>query len=187
MKAILSLLKFILIGLLFAVIGEYYFSIMIRHDPDNFIGSIFFDSFYLCSVFLLSRLLLRYFTNRFIALLLYYFITGFGGLMVEWFLIGNSPWQNPAASQIGMFTYWTSATMMPLIFTDPNQNLASLRRLIVICFVVYALTGLLTGYLLPEGELRFAFLIWWVVIGYTLMSVFYLPYARIIWEQQRSL
>lgn len=176
----LRLPLFILVGLVVAATGEYMFSVIVRQDWDNFLGSIFFNSLYLLGVYLSSRLLFRWVKPPLAALLVYYFFCGFTGLLVEWFLIGNPPWGNPDASQWGMFAYWTAMTMLPLIFTDPRPGLGSLRRAIALSFSLFSGFSIAAGYLLPAGDLRFAAMIWLVILGYSALTLLYIPYARLV-------
>lgn len=187
MRRFLHLPFFILTGLLVAAVGEYMFSVIVRQDWDNFLGSIFINSLYLLAVYLTSRLLFRWIKPPLAALLVYYFLYGFTGLMVEWFLIGNSPWGNPDASQWGMFAYWTALTMLPLIFTDPRPGLGRLRFVITLSFSLFSVFSIAAGYLLPAGDLRFAAMIWLVILGYSALTVFYIPYARLVQNLPESI
>ena len=175
----MRLIVFILTGVLFAAPGEYLFSVTIRGDLANFFGAMGFNSFYLLLVYLAARLLQRLVSHRLAALLIYYFATGLAGLMIEWFMIGNSPWGNPDASQVGMWAYWTSMSMMGLIFSDPAPAARPLQKRIAIICIPAAAAALLLVNLLPTADLRFVASIWLVVIGYTLLTLFYLPYARL--------
>ena len=172
------LIVFILTGVLFAAPGEYLFSVTIRGDLANFFGAMGFNSLYLLLVYLAARLLMHLVRHRLAALLIYYFATGLAGLMIEWYLIGNSPWGNPDASQVGMWAYWTSMSMMGLIFSDPDPAVHSLRMRIAAICLPAAAGALLLANLLPTADLRFVVSIWLVVAGYTLLTLFYLPYAR---------
>jgi len=182
MQTLIRLIVFVLTGLIFAAVGEYMFSVILRGDWSNFFGSIFFNSLYMLFVFLSSRLIFAFITRPLAALLVYYVLYGATGLAVEWYLIGNSPWGNPDASQWGMFAYWTSMSMMALIFSDPlpRPGLGRLRRIIAASFAAFAAFSIGLGYAIPDDGLRFAAMIWLVVLGYTLLTLFYFPYARMV-------
>ena len=83
--------------------------------------------------------------------------------MVEWFLIGNSPWGNPDASQVGMFAYWACMALVPLVFLLQNRPL---RHFIVRYGLVYVVLVLLGQVFVADPGWRFAFHIYAVILGY---------------------
>lgn len=172
-----SLAQFLLLGLLTAAIGEWQFSVFLRNDLDNFIGSLFFNTLYLIGVYLLTRLLLTTLRNRPKFILLYTGFFGLTGLMVEWFLIGNSPWGNPDASQVGMFAYWACMALVPLAFLLQNRPL---QHFILRYGLVYLVSILLGQFLIPSPNWRFAFHIYAVILGYLGLMV------GMIWRYIRS-
>jgi hypothetical protein len=111
----------------------------------------------------------------------YYLTYGFAGLIIiEWFLVGNSPWRNPQANQLGMFSYHATTAMTSLIFTDPSPALAKLKKAILAYFIPYSIAGTVIGFLLPTYKLRLDILVWAVIIGYTVMHAFYIWYLSIL-------
>ncbi len=172
-----SLAQFLLLGLLTAAIGEWQFSVFLRNDFDNFIGSLFFNTLYLIGVYLLTRLLLTTLRNRPKFILVYTGFFGLTGLMVEWFLIGNSPWGNPDASQVGMFAYWACMALVPLAFLLQNRPL---QHFILRYGLVYLVSILLGQFLIPSPNWRFAFHIYAVILGYPGLMV------GMIWRYIRS-
>lgn len=163
MKTLFKILLFILPGLLTVAIGEWQFSVFLRNDLDNFIGSLFFNTLYLGGVYLITRILLTTLRNRPKFILFYTVLFGLSGLMVEWFLIGNSPWGNPNASQVGMFAYWACMTLVPLMFLL-EKNL--LQTFIIRYGLIYTALALLGQFTIPAYEWRFAFHIHLVIFGY---------------------
>lgn len=157
-------LRFLFIGLLTAAIGEWQFSVFLRHDLDNFIGSLAFNALYLIIVFLFTQPLLNTLRNPPRFFLLYGIGVGMIGLMVEWFLIGNSPWGNPQASQVGMFAYWASLVVVPLVFL---LDLHLLKSLIVRYGFAYTLLVIFGQFLISTPELRYAFHIYTFLLGYS--------------------
>jgi hypothetical protein len=157
------LLQFILLGLLTVAIGEWQFSVFLRDDLDNFIGSLFFNTLYLGGVYLVTRILLTTLRNRPKFILFYTGLFGLSGLMVEWFLIGNSPWGNPEASQVGMFAYWACMALVPLMFLLGKIRL---QTFILRYGLVYTALALLGQFAIQSYEWRFAFHIYLVIFGY---------------------
>ncbi len=86
--------------------------------------------------------------------------------MVEWFAIGNSPWGNPDASQIGMAAYWACLVIVPLIIIDPDSRLRPLKRRVGVYALIYTALALAGQWLIPSAEWRFAYHIGLVVLGY---------------------
>lgn len=158
-----SLPQFLLLGLLTAAIGEWQFSVFLRDDLDNFIGSLAFNTLYLTGVYLLTRLLLTTLRNRPKFVLIYAGFFGLTGLMVEWLLIGNSPWGNPQASQVGMFAYWACMALVPLAFSLSNRPL---QTFILRYGLVYLVLVLLGQFTIASPGWRFAFHIYAVILGY---------------------
>lgn len=156
-------LRFLLIGLLTAAIGEWQFSVFLRSNLNNWMGSLAFNALYLTGVYILTRLLLDALRKHSIFILIYGVVFGLIGLMVEWFLIGNSPWGNPQASQLGMFAYWASMVVVPLVFV--------LEMHLVMSFILryafrYIFLALLGQSLIANPNYRFAFHIYLVILGY---------------------
>lgn len=171
-----TLLSFILLDLLTAAIGEWQYSVFLRYDLDNFIGSLFFNAFYLVGVYVLTRPLLTTLRNRPQFIVGYTGFFGLTGLMVELFLIGNSPWGNPDASQIGMFAYWACMALVPLVFLFPNRLL---QHFIVRYGLVCVGLVLLGQLFIADPSWRFAFHIYAVIVGYLgLMTVIVWKYSR---------
>jgi hypothetical protein len=155
--------QFVLLGCLTAAIGEWQFSVFLRNDLDNFIGSVVFNTLYMTGVYLVTRLLLSTLHNRPRFILFYTGLFGFSGLMVEWFLIGNSPWGNPDANQLGQFAYWACMALVPLLFLMEKHPL---QTFIIRYTLVYIALALLGQFAIPSPDWRFAFHIYAVILGY---------------------
>ena len=170
MQPLLSFLLFVLVGVLTAAVGELQYSVFIRGDWANLFGSMVFNTLYLTGAFIVSRILFR-FASRRPAFLMCVALAAVAGLMVEWFAIGNSPWGNPDASQLGMAAYWAGMVVVPLIVVDGDARLRPLKRRIGLFAAVYTLVVLFGQWLLPVGDWRFAFHILTVILGYLGLSV----------------
>ena len=181
-QSVVSLLLFILIGVLTAAVGELQFSVFIRGDWANLFGSMVFNAVYLAGAFVVTRLLFRLLPRR-AAFLFTVVLAAVAGLMVEWFLIGNSPWGNPDASQIGMAAYWACLVVVPLIVIDPDLRLRRLKRAIAIYAAVYSAAAVAAWALLPGETWGAAYHLWSVVFGYlglaVMMMVGYLKPERL--------
>ncbi|HOU40097.1 MAG TPA: hypothetical protein PK829_02400 [Promineifilum sp.] len=181
MRHWLRLPLFVLVGVLTAAVGELQYSVLIRGDWANLLGSMVFNAVYLIAAFVVVWALFRLLPRR-AAFLACVILAAVAGLGVEWFLIGNSPRGNPDASQLGMAAYWAGMVVVPLIVMDGDARLRPLKRRIAVFAAVYTLAVLLGQWLLPVGDWRFAFHILTVILGYlgllVLCVVGYLRNAR---------
>jgi len=169
-KSVVALLLFVLIGVLTAAIGELQYSVFIRGDWANLFGSMVFNAVYLAGAFVVSRLLLWLLPRR-AAFVAGVALAAVAGLLVEWFLIGNSPWGNPAASQLGMAAYWACLVVVPLIAIERDPRLRPLKRTIALYAAVYTLLALAAQALLPRETWGYAYHIWSVIFGYLGLAV----------------
>jgi hypothetical protein len=182
-KSVVAFLLFVLIGVVTAAVGELQYSVFIRGDWANLFGSMVFNAAYLAGAFALTRLLLRLWPRR-PAFVITVALAAVAGLSVEWFLIGNSPWGNPDASQMGMAAYWAAMVVVPLIVLDPDARLRPLKRAIAVYAVVYSLLALAAAALLPRETWGYVYQLRSVIFGYlgltALMIVGYLRAKRTV-------
>ncbi len=164
-RAVWRWLLFVAAGVVVAAVGEMQFSVLVRGDWTNLYGSMVFNAVYLSGAFLVTRLVLRLLPRR-LAFLVCAALAAVCGLAVEWFLIGNSPWGNPDANQIGMAAYWASMVLVPWLLIDPDPRLRPLKRVIGFYTLGYVALVALGQGLIPSAEWRYAFHVWTVVIGY---------------------
>ncbi|MAG18194.1 MAG: hypothetical protein CL944_01835 [Candidatus Diapherotrites archaeon] len=169
--------KFILVGFIFAMVVEFHFNILATGNIGNFIFVTLFYPVYLSLVFLANNFIDKHLKGK-KADVLFYLFFGFFGLAFEWFVIGNSPWGNPDANQIGMFSFWVALTFMPRIFINKQKEIQPLKKSVTKYFVAYTIVTTLIGFLLPVS-FRIFFLTWFEVIGYTVMHYFYWKYYKL--------
>jgi len=165
LAAVVRWFSFVVIGVLTVAVGELQYSVFIRGDWANLYGSMFFNALYLSGWFFLILLFFRVLSRR-SAFLVTLGLATIMGLMVEWFSIGNSPWGNPDASQVGMAAYWSCLVIVPLILIDRDANLRGLKRTILTYGLVYTAVVIGMQFILPANDWRVAFHIWSVVLGY---------------------
>ena len=178
LRATINWLLFVIIGVLTAAVGELQFSVFVRGDWANLYGSMFFNALYLTGAFVVTRWLFRALPRR-VAFIVTVALAAVCGLMVEWFLIGNSPWGNPDAGQIGMAAYWACLVVVPLIAIEPDPRLRPLKYAIAVYGLVYTALVVVGQWLIPSAEWRFAFHIWTVVVGYLgLIVLCFVGYLR---------
>ncbi|MEX2608176.1 MAG: hypothetical protein WD708_12605 [Kiritimatiellia bacterium] len=185
-RHLLRFLVFICIGLVIAGIGETQFSVFIRSDIPNLIGSIAFNTVYLILAGFVSWLVVRGLGDGWVTILLQVAIFGTTGLMIEWFLIGNSPWGNPLASQTGMFAFWSAMVVVPFVYLRPDPRLAPLKKRIFVAVLVYAYAAALIQ-LIPNPTVQFVYHIWSVILGYTALVLFTtVGYIRVVPDPDKA-
>jgi len=139
-----------------------------RGDVANFVDSVSFNALTLSAAFVVTAVLLRLLGKRPRTAVLLAAVAGGCGLMVEWFLIGNSPWGNPDAVQIGMFAYWSCMVLVPVVLLDeltvPGCT-ATRRRQVLVCALGYTALAL-AAQLLPWPVPPSVYHLWPVVFGY---------------------
>ena len=135
---------------------------------------------YLITVYFSSKII-DYFWRKETADIVHFSAYGVTGLMIEWFLIGLSPWSNPEAHpgamfifQVGMFSYWATVSFVPRLFTDERKN-NEIKKTMLKFYFSYFVIVYIIAFLLPVYA-RFAILIPLIIVGYSLMNIFYLSY-----------
>jgi hypothetical protein len=114
-----------------------------------------------------------------------YLFAGVTGLTIEWFILGNSPWQNPEANDLGMFCFWTVVLAMPRLLLDNRPHLRSVRRAVGVCFPAFAAAALAVGFATPQA-FRLFVLVVVVVVGYVGMNSFFARALFLEWRHTRS-
>lgn len=107
----------------------------------------------------------------------------YGGvaIAVEWGLIGNSPWRNPGANQIGLIAGWVSVFILPRIFLEDGFQV--LRKWTGIIYAVFLISLSLPFFLKPEnGSLIAVFIYGYTVIPFLGLA---LLYCLIKWKRGR--
>lgn len=175
-------LKFILIGLIFAGVEEFLTIALIKKDLSGFFNvMVLIFPTYLTIVFFSSKII-DYFWRREIADVIHFLTYGIAGLMIEWFLIGLSPWSNPEAHpgtmlifQVGMFSFWATLSFVPRIFIDERKRFNTIKNRMLKFYVSYFIIVYIIAFFIPVYA-RFVILILLIIVGYSLMNVFYLQY-----------
>lgn len=155
----LHLLKTIGVSTLFAMWLEFFYKFGATLDVDNFIGAIVIYTIYLT---LLQAIILK--TKLYERITLCLIIVGVIGLMAEWFLIGNAPWVNPEAFQLGMFVFHAVYPILGILMSQGDLYVVFTRRVKILFFVFFAIC--LFGFIIPHAGLRFAWFIWLPLLPY---------------------
>lgn len=175
----------LVLGSLFATLGEFLFCVLVRQSVSDYLFTLAAYPVILALVFLPMRWIERHMPTALASDVTVYAFAGLLGLAIEWFVIGNSPWANPEAHDLGMFCYWATVLAMPRLFLDARPYLLPVRRSAGIAFAGYAAAALAVGLLTPS-PLRLFVLVWVVVLGYTGMNLFFARSFYLTWKAART-
>jgi len=100
-------------------------------------------------------------------------------LCIEWGIIGNSPWGNPGANQLGLVAGWVSVFVLPRVFLE--DGFKSIRTCAIVWYVVFVLS-LLAPVLLLAGK---GPIVGITIYGYTVIPFLFLSiwYACAKWRR----
>jgi hypothetical protein len=163
----------LVLGSLFATLGEFLFCVLVRQSVPDYLFTLAAYPVILALAYGPLRWIERHLPGPLAADVSVYAFVGLAGLAIEWFIIGNSPWANPDASDLGMFAYWATVLAMPRLLLDRRDYLRPVRRAAAVAFAAFGAGALWIGLLTPQA-LRLFVLVWVVVIGYAGMNLFFL-------------
>lgn len=179
------LLLTIALGSLLATLGEFLFCVLVRQSVPDYVFTLAAYPVILALAALPITWFERHMPTPLGGDIAVYVFAGSAGLAVEWFVIGNSPWANPEANELGMFCYWATVLAMPRLLLGRRPYLGRVRREAAIAFAAYAVASLAIGILTPQG-LRLFVLVWVVVIGYAGMNLFFVRAFALTWRHQQE-
>ena len=91
---------------------------------------------------------------------------------IEWGIVGNSPWANPGANQLGLVAGWVSVFILPRVFLE--RKFKSIRTWTMIWYVPFVLSLFLPVLLLGEkGPVVGIIVYGHSVIPFLFLSVWY--------------
>lgn len=152
-------LKKVCVSLFLALWLEFFYKFGATNDIDNFIGSI---PIYFIYLTLLNIAVTKLQLHK--KLIMCFFIYGIIGLAAEWFIIGNSPWANPEAFQIGMFVFHATYPVLGIILSSTTKYFKERK----FCLTTFSFFTILIpiGFFISNYGLRFAWFIWLPLVPY---------------------
>lgn len=160
---------FFFTALTIAFMVEFLFRLVATDNPKALGFALIFYPIFIIFAMIIGKAVIDK-TGKTAKYVIYYFILGFMGLIVfEWILVGNSPWGNPNANQIAMFSYWALLGFIPRILSENNHH--TIKKLIVFHLVAYFMISLIGGLASSEGFSRFVWIIWTFTISFPLMNI----------------
>jgi hypothetical protein len=115
-------LIYIGIAVFLTTVAEWQNNVLLNSDIrgwTGYIDTLIFNAIFLGIPGYISFIALRRRCSVPKTLLFQYLLWGLIGLSFEWFAIGHYPWSY--AVQIGLFTYWSAAATIPLLFLLPSS------------------------------------------------------------------
>ena len=165
------LIAFVLFGCLLGLTVEAHYKLFAFFNPKGLGAAIVLYPIILLGFFGLGRLVDRVAKTRLRADLTLWFLTAAIGLAIEWTLLGNSPMQNPNASQLGMLCLWTGFAFFPRLLARSDDAEAWVRRRIWAIYGTYAVIGTTLGLTLPASGAKSVILIYLPVLAYGFANV----------------
>ena len=93
-------------------------------------------------------------------------------LCIEWGIIGNSPWRNPGANQLGLVAGWVSVFVLPRVFLE--DEFKSIRTWTIIWYSAFVLSLFIPVLLLSEkGPIVGITIYGYSVIPFLFLSAWY--------------
>ena len=173
-------LRFVLAGLYFALAVEIFYKFFAGLNPSAFGIAVIFYLIWLQPLYWL-HVVLDSRARR--AHWIFFLASGALGLLVlEWGLVGNTPRGNPNASQLGMFLFHAVYPFMSRLFSDRSVHARRLQRAVLKYFAIFVAICS-AGILIPNGFLRFAWFIYFPLLGYAGLAWFGWRYVRGIPER----
>lgn len=175
-----SFLRFLVVGLFTAGIGEWWFS---GGSLPRFLNDMGIAALYLSVVYLADRQLSKVIYPRSRASVISYCFFGLLGLVLfSWLLLGLDPWRSPDTSQVSLFCYWAAIVFLPRSFGDISDLAARYRRRMLCYGFTLAVITTIGGSVLdsPTREMFFDPGVFFTYGGVNLI------YWRYLWKLDRE-
>ena len=172
-----SYIKYLLFGILFVGMQEFWVNVIWRGNLISFILAIVILDFIFVSItYHVSKFLDKKLPG--IADIIIYLMFGIIGLVfIEWILWTNAPGQTEA-NQFVMFTTWAGTAIFARIFTDKSNNLEKIKKYLFRYFIFLTGTATLIGIIFLAINPQISFIVTFLAanIGYPLMIPFFIWY-----------
>jgi len=175
-----SFLRFLVVGLSAAAIGEWWFS---GGSLPRFLNDMCIAALYLSVTYLADRQLTKViYPHSRAAVVSYCFFGLFGLVLFSWLLLGHDPWRSPATSQVSLFCYWAAIVFLPRAFSDLSATAARYRKRMLCYGLTMAAVTTIGGSVLdsPTREMFFDPGVFFTYGGVNLI------YWRYLWKIDRE-
>lgn len=179
-EVVKSFLRFLVVGLFTAGIGEWWFS---GGDAGRFLNDMAIAALYLSVACLADRQLSKVIYPRARAAVASYCIFGlFGLVLFSWLLLQHDPWRSPDTSQVSLFCYWAAIIFLPRSFGDMSALAAYYRKRMLGWGFALAAVTTISGWVL-DSQIRAAFFDTGVFFTYGVVNIIYWRY---LWKIDRE-
>ncbi len=164
----MKFLKGVCLSELFILWVEFFYKFGVNDSPKPFFIAIPFYFIYLSFLHALFRTIDKHHRFWLFAIL----IGGTTGLMLEWFLVGNSPWNNPKALQVGQFLFHGVYPILGYLLVHGSVPRALRHRLTWYLVIATGFTSV--GFLFSNLNLHKLWLLGLPLLGY--VGLYYFIY-----------
>ncbi len=168
-------LRFLLFGLLFIWVQTFWVSVIWRGEIISYILELLItDTIFVSIWFHINKIFKKYNINDLFLYLLFWII---GLVIIEWIFAGNFPGQTEA-NQFVMFTTWWGTILFAKMFTEKSIELVRLKKYTFNYFLSFTWIATLISliFLIINPEISFVITYIAAIIGYPIMTVFFLIY-----------
>ncbi len=168
----LQYLKYVSFGLILMAPQELIVAIFKQKAFTLYVMALMFWAVMLSAMYGLFRVTKRFIKREGLEVTLsaiFYMMVAFS---IEWGIVGNSPWTNPGANQLGLVAGWVSVFILPRVFLE--RRFKSIRKWTAIWYVPFVLSLFLPVLLLPEkGPIVGISIYGYSVVPFLFLSVWY--------------
>ena len=171
--------KYVLIGILFMTPGEFLINVFVKGSLAYYFLAVLFYALLIFISYGLWKLTSRM-RSQWLEFTLSSLLFGFLGLMGEWFILGNAPWLNPDAVQLGMVAWWIGVFLVPRLFLE-DDSYRDIKKFALWFHVIFSLVYLIVSAL---GRLAIGI----VIFGYGMVVwlPLYILYIRRKWKLSKA-
>jgi succinate dehydrogenase hydrophobic anchor subunit len=168
----LQYLKYVFYGLILMAPQELIVAMFKAKSISHYLMALAFWAVMLSVMFGISKLtkrLVKHEGLEFILSSAFYMTVAF---CIEWGMIGNSPWHNPGANQLGLVAGWVSVFILPRVFLE--DRFGNIRKWTMIWYVPFVLSLFLPVFLMPnKGPIVGISIYGYTVVPFLFLSVWY--------------
>ncbi len=154
--------KYIIAGIIFIAPGEFLINAIVFGSGASFLMAAALYVVLLAAGYGLWEIT-KHIKPKSLEFTLSAVILGFLGLMAEWFIIGNAPWLNPDAVQLGMFAWWVGVFIIPRLFLE-KKSYNHAKKKVLWFHIIFSLI-----YLAPS------------ILGAVNVGIVIFSYGMIVW------
>lgn len=182
----IRVIPFFFTGFFLAFLGEFFVKVILQKNLSDFLSPILFGNYLLIFLIVYTiAIILKNFMRRYY--LLWYYPLALGvGVSIEWFGLHNTPTITPLIGKIGMFFFWTTIFIGPILAAEKDKRFHSIQR--VLWLTSGVVTGLLTlvAVLFLSSPYLYSGFVWILFVAfYGVLTAICFLYYRIIFNNKK--